>query len=131
MDDTSTFFWLVGVCEGEAYFGYNLRAKRPVLEVEMKDEHVIARIAAMFHVSYSRRDRRAGRANVAVTYRVRLTGSLALQVMKRFQPYLSPRRSRTIQQIEEHYLRDHATKPHYNRIPLPPLVEVPYLVERA
>lgn len=131
MDDSHTFFWLVGVCEGEAYFGYSASRKNPVLEVEMKDEHVIARIAALFGVNYARRDRRATRPETSVTYRVTLGGRRALQVMKRLQPYMSPRRARAIQQVEDAYCAQHEANRDYNRIPLPPLVEVPYIVERG
>lgn len=131
MDDSHTFFWLVGVCEGEAYFGYYTSRKTPVIEIEMKDEHVIARVAAIFSVSYIRRDRRAERPESSVTYRVALRGRRALQVMKRLQPYMSPRRARAIQQVEDSYLREHANRLDYNRIPLPPLIELPYVVERS
>lgn len=130
MDDSHTFFWFVGVCEGEAYFGYRAGSKTPVLEVEMKDEHVVARIAALFDKPYSRRDRRALRPQSSVTYRVTLSGRRALQVMKRLQPYMSPRRARAIQQVEDRYLAEHTSRLDYNRIPLPPLVDVPYALER-
>lgn len=130
MDDSHTFFWLVGVFEGEAYFGYDKHNRSPRLEVEMKDEHVIARIAALFDKSYSRRDRRAQNPKTSVTYRVRLGGPRALQVMKRIQPYMSPRRARAIQLVEDCYCEDHKGALDYNRIPLPPLVEVPYTLEK-
>jgi hypothetical protein len=131
VDDSHTFFWLVGVCEGEAYFGYSKRNTSPVLEVEMKDEHVIARIAALFNVVYARRDRRETRPASSVTYRVKLGGKRALQVMKRLQPYMSPRRARAIQQVEDAYCSEHVANRDYNRIPLPPLVDLPYVVERG
>jgi hypothetical protein len=130
LDDSHTFFWLVGVCEGEAYFGYAARQKNPVIEIEMKDEHVIARLAAIFGVSYLRRDRRASRPHVSVTYRVKLGGRRALKLMKRLQPYMSPRRARAIQQVEDAFLQDKRTVDDYNRVPLPPLTELPYMVER-
>lgn len=130
MDDTHTFFWLVGVFEGEAYFGYQRSTKKPRIEVEMKDEHVVARVAAMLKVNYQRRDRRATRPGTSITYRVALSGQRALRLMKRMQPHMSPRRARAIQQIEEEYLRDHDQVVDYDRIPFPPLVEVPYLVEK-
>jgi len=129
VDDSHTFFWLVGLCEGEAYFG--LHRGTPVLEVECKDEHVIARIAAMFLMDYTRRDRRKGRPTHAVTFRVRMSGRRAMQVMKRLQPYMSPRRARRIQQIEDEYCSRNGGARDYNRIPLPPLVELPYTVESA
>lgn len=130
MDDSHTFFWLVGVFEGEAWFGYIASRKCPVIEVEMKDEHVIARVAAILGTSYIRRDRRESRPNTAITFRTRLTGKRALQLMKRLQPYLSPRRARAIAQVEESYVREVSTVLQYDRVPLPPLVVVPYMVER-
>lgn len=130
MDDSHTFFWLVGVLEGEAYFAYDAPRKLVRIEVEMKDEHVIARMAAMFGLAYMRRDRRHRNPKASVTYRLTLTGLRALQLMKRIQPYMSPRRARAIQQIEEQYVKDRNTQPEFERIPLPPLQELPYTLVR-
>jgi hypothetical protein len=130
VNDTHTFFWLVGVFEGEAYFGYSKPSSQPRIEVEMKDEHVVARIAALFAITYSRRDRRTDRPGVSLTYRVAITGRKAMQVMKRIQPYMSPRRARTIQQIEDQYLAARGASADYSKFALPPLVDVPYIVER-
>jgi hypothetical protein len=130
VNDTHTFFWLVGVFEGEAYFGYSTGKRTPRIEVEMKDEHVIARIASLFSVGYSRRDRRHNRPETSITYRVTLTGRRAMQVMKRVQPYMSPRRARAIQQVDERYRESRSADEDYSKFPLPPLMEVPYIVER-
>jgi hypothetical protein len=124
VDDSHTFFWLVGLLEGEGYFGYT--GGRPRIEVEMKDEQVIARIAALLRRSYSRRDRRDNRTDVSVTYRMAVSGRVALQLMKRMQPYMSPRRQRTISSIEERYFAESRAPELYDRFPLPPLTEVPY-----
>jgi len=127
-DDSHTFFWLVGLCEGEAYFGFTRES--PVIQIEMVDEHVVARLASMFGVSYCRRDRRTTRPGTTVAYKMAIRGRRALQVMKRLQPYMSPRRARAIQIIEDRYISKHVDGGDYARIPLPPLLELPYVLER-
>lgn len=130
INDSHTFFWLVGLLEGEGYFAYSPNRRTAIIEVEMKDEHVIARIAALFGLSYRRRDRRARNPNASVTYSVKLSGRRAMQLMKRVQPYLSPRRQRAVQLAEDRYLEAHPGTGAYEKVPLPPLVEVPYTVVR-
>ena len=131
MDESHTFFWLVGVMEGEAYFGY-VRSKGPRLEVEMKDEHVVARVASIFGVAYQRRDRRHSKPSSSVTYRCTLGGVRALRIMKRLQPYMSPRRQRAIQLVEDTYKERHTNALlMYERVPLPSLLDLPYIVERG
>lgn len=126
MDDTHTFFWLVGLFEGEACFQYQKAKSSPAIELEMKDEHVVARVAAMFNVAYQRRDRRLRNPKAQVTYRVAIRGARALQLMKRLQPYMSPRRARAIESVEQRYLAERDARATYARIHLPPLAEVPY-----
>jgi hypothetical protein len=126
MDDTHTFFWLVGLFEGEACFLYNRARRRPAIEVEMKDEHVIARVASLFSLAYTRRDRRLQNPRSQITYRVAVTGARAMSVMKRLQPYLSPRRARTIERIAEQYLSQEHQQKAFDRLTLPSLTEVPY-----
>lgn len=130
MDDTHTFFWLAGLFEGEACFQYNKARCSPLIELEMKDEHVVARVAAIFRLSYTRRDRRLRNPNMQVTYRIKIVGKRAMHLMKRLQPYLSPRRARTIELIEQRFLADREERSDYTRLPLPPLTEVPYTVNR-
>jgi hypothetical protein len=126
-DDIPTFYWLVGLCEGEAWFGYSQRT--PHLQVESTDEHVVARIAVILGVSYRRVDYRVTRPNSSVTFKLVLRGRRALQLMKRLQPYLSPRRARAIDQIEQQYLSDRRISIlEYRRVPLPPLKDLPYAV---
>lgn len=130
MDDTHTFFWLAGLFEGEACFLYCKRRQTPIIELEMKDEHVVARVAAIFTLSYARRDRRLRNPKSQVTYRIRIAGRRAMHLMKRLQPYLSPRRARTIELIEQRFLAEREERSNYTRLPLPPLTEVPYTVNR-
>lgn len=130
MDETHTFFWLVGLFEGEASFMYNKTARTPIIELEMTDEHVVARVASLFGLSYYRRDRRESHPNSRVSYRTVLRGVRAMHLMKRLQPYLSPRRARTIDSIELRYLEARTLQKDYDRIPLPPLTDVPYTLTR-
>ena len=127
IDDSHTFFWLVGLFEGEACFLYDRGKRNPEIQLEMVDEHVIARVAALFGLGYQRRDRRDRQPNSNVSYRVRIYGRRALQVMKRIEPYMSPRRQSAILLVEAKYRADRDGKPsQYDRFPLPPLTEVPY-----
>jgi hypothetical protein len=130
VDDTHTFFWLVGLFEGEAYFGMDSSKGSAVIQVEMKDEHVIARLAAMFDLNYQCRDRRSTRPSSSVTYRVKLQGEKALRLMQRIKPYMSPRRARAIQMVEDRMVERAKLLFEARRVPLPRLVELPYTVER-
>lgn len=134
MQDAATFFWLVGLFEGEASFRYKASERTPVIELEMTDEHVIARVASLFDISYSRRDRRERRNDsmiLQVTYRVSLKGGRAMQLMTRMQPFLSPRRARQIDLVEELYLAGRWNTIDYANLPLPPLTSVPFSVTRG
>ena len=126
MDDTHTFFWLVGVLEGEGTFLWYPNKGKAIIEMEMKDEHVVARVAALWGVSYYRRDRRERNPNSAVTYQVRLTGVRAIQLMERLAPYMSPRRQRTITRVTMGYRASHPNMPEAGRVPLLTLTHVPY-----
>lgn len=129
MDDSHTFFWLVGLFEGEASFLFSATHGSPRIELEMVDEHVVARVAALFSVSYCRRDRRK-ESKHSVSYRWSISGARAMQLMKRMQPYLSPRRARQITSIEERYLRERKRVIDYSKIVLPVLADIPYTVTR-
>lgn len=100
--------------------------KKAVIEMEMKDEHVVARVAALWGVSYYRRDRRERNPNSAVTYQVRITGARAVQLMERLAPYMSPRRQRTITRVTTGYREKHPDMPEAGRVPLLTLTHVPY-----
>lgn len=96
----------------------------------MTDEHVVARVASFFSLAYHRRDRRNKNPEATISYRVVIRGFRAMHLMKRLQPYLSPRRARKIDEVEQLYLAGRTIQRDYERIELPPLIAVPYTVTR-
>lgn len=90
-----SFFWLVGLFEGEGYFYKGRPGERPILRVEMTDQDVIARAAALLATSTVRDQRhRGGRKDTAVA---RMTGLKAAEMMAMMQPFLSRRRREQIE----------------------------------
>lgn len=133
MHDVATFFWIVGLFEGEASFRYKASERTPVIELEMTDEHVIARVASLFGVTYFRRDRRGRHADgrvLQVTYRCYVCGARSMRLMKWLQPFLSPRRARQIDAVETQYLAGRWNTIDYDNLPLPTLQSVPFSVTR-
>ena len=133
MEEDHTFFWLVGLFEGEASFGYKAQTRTPVIELEMTDEHIIARVASFFGISYFRRDRRgsvrAGQS-LQVSYRCYIAGARSMRLMKGLQPFLSPRRSRQIDAVEAQYLAGRWNTIDYINLPLPTFESVPFSLTR-
>lgn len=85
-----SFFWLVGLFEGEGYFYKGRPGERPILRVEMTDQDVITRAATLLATStVSAQRRRGGRKDTAVA---RITGLKAAEMMAMMQPFLSRRR---------------------------------------
>lgn len=93
-----TIAWLAGLCEGECSFlrPAPSRPASPMVDLEMTDEPVIARVAGLLGVRYRRRDRRALKPNSQVTYHVRVSGRRAVQLMLTLRPWMSPRRQAQI-----------------------------------
>ena len=104
MTDETNFYWLVGLLEGEGSFlkPSPSKPREPKIDVEMKDEDVIRRVAALLGVGYRKRDRH--RENASVTYHVRLAGKRAVQLMWRLRPYLSERRQQQIDRAVQCYI---------------------------
>lgn len=92
----SVFAWFVGLVEGEASFlrPSPSRPRNPKLEIEMTDEVIIRKVAALLGVKYRIRDRE--KANTKVAYHVRIVGRRAVQLMWSIRPYMSPRRQAQI-----------------------------------
>lgn len=104
MTDELNFYWLIGLLEGEGSFlkPSPSKPREPKIDVEMKDEDVIKRVAALFGVGYRRRDRH--RENTSVTFHVRLAGKRAAQLMWRLRPFLSLRRQAQIDRAIQCYI---------------------------
>lgn len=98
IDDALTIAWLAGLCEGECSFlrPSPSRPASPMVDLEMTDEPVIARVATLLGVRYRVRDRRATKPNSQVSYHVRVGGRRAVQLMLTLRPWMSPRRQAQI-----------------------------------
>ncbi len=95
--------WLAGLLEGEGSFlkGPPSAPRYPVLALQMTDEDVVARVAAMF-------DRRVGcwrppEDRWLPTYVVRITGSKAVAWMTELRPLMGHRRQMQIDQAVASY----------------------------
>lgn len=123
IDHWKNFFWFVGLCEGEACFLYNKAQASPRISISMTDEEPVARVAALFGISYWNplKTNLAGKP----VYRVELQGRRALQVMLRLEPYLCARRQAAIRNVIRRYQAD---RPHIvvQYEPIPSLKSVPY-----
>lgn len=107
-DSVYMFYWLVGLFEGEAYFGWLEKSETAIVEVQMTDEAVIAKIASLFDAKYQIRKRLSDKHRPV--FRVSLRGKRAMQLMHRMYPYLSPRRKAAIRKIEKAYVESTGKK---------------------
>ena len=89
---TNDLYWLAGLLEGEGSFltGPPSAPRYPVLALQMTDQDVVARVAAMF-------DRKLGRwqsrhAREQPVFLVRITGTKAVAWMTALRPLMGERR---------------------------------------
>jgi hypothetical protein len=81
--------WLAGIIEGEGSLGAN-----GTLSVQMTDEDVVQRVAAMFGKGV--RQDRARRAHWAATWTTLITGRPAVQILEQIEGALGERRCRQV-----------------------------------
>jgi hypothetical protein len=108
--DPKTLFWLTGLFEGEAYFGYGVPSEPnlPRISIHMTDEDVIAKVATLFGHSYTPITRQKEHWNI--TYRFALKGIRAAYLMKQIYPIMGQRRQGQIARALENYV----INPHRN-----------------
>lgn len=105
MDD-KTLFWLAGLFEGEAHFGRGTpsQPRHPRIALDMTDEDIVARVAALFDHTYTpvfpKNDR------WSTTYKFTMRGTPAAQLMKRLYLILGKRRQGQIDRALENYVYD-------------------------
>jgi len=89
--------WLAGYLEGEGSFlpGPPSSPNLPIISVCSTDEDVIARVAAIFGVTYHR-ERRRNKKHKPV-WRVKKTGYVAVQMMRQIEAMMSERRKKQIE----------------------------------
>jgi hypothetical protein len=115
--DDITFIWLTGLLEGEGSFlrpsPSNPRESK--IDVEMRDEPVIAKVAALFGVKYRLRNRH--RPNQNITFHVRLSGKRAVRLMWRMRPFLCPRRQAQVDRAMQVYFEREEEGLHPDKLP--------------
>jgi len=91
--------WLVGILEGEAYFGYCSQTQ--IIQVQMCDEDVVNKVAALFEritnssIRVTEYDR-GGTAQIA--YKVHVSGERARAIMRLVVRHMNYRRRQKIWQ---------------------------------
>lgn len=100
--------WLIGILEGEGYFGYERGTCRVI--VGMSDEDTINRVALLFEkilgvdVNVIEEAQRQGRLDHAAMYRLNLTGQRARKIMRLVVRHMSFRRRQRIWQCLNGYV---------------------------
>jgi hypothetical protein len=115
--DDLTFAWLTGLLEGEGSFlrPSPSKPKEPKIDVEMRDEPVIAKVAALFGVKYRLRNRH--RPNQNITFHVRLSGKRAVRLMWRMRPFVCVRRQIQIDRAIKVYFERENEAMHPDKLP--------------
>jgi hypothetical protein len=92
-----TLHWLAGYLEGEGSFGVGRKrsSTSPRISMESVDEDVVARVAGMVGVGYTRKAPRSRAARP--TFQFTAAGERAAQLMRLLTPLLSARRRRQIE----------------------------------
>lgn len=100
------FHWLVGLLEGEGtfMFGAPSSPNNPVVRLQMTDEDVVARAAALMGVGYLALKARNSRCKPSFV--CALKGKPAIDLMSLLLPYMSARRSSRIVAIVTAYEGD-------------------------
>tara|TARA_R100000030_G_C3147614_1_gene97411 strand:- start:5 stop:397 length:393 start_codon:yes stop_codon:yes gene_type:complete len=87
------FSWLVGILEGEAYFG--CPDNRPQIVVSMTDRDVMERVS-----EYLQKDILTHATKGQDQHRVKITGRKALYVAEKVEPFMSKRRKEQIAKMK-------------------------------
>lgn len=91
--DELTLHWLAGLLEGEGSFTAGIPANpaKPIISLQMTDEDVVAKVAAIFQVKYHQVEMNHEKG-WRDTYRLRIAGKKAVAVMKLLRPLMGERR---------------------------------------
>lgn len=86
--------WLVGLLEGEGSFmrGSPSSPNSPRIAVQMTDEDVVARAAALLGVGYTKNGADPRNPNWKLTFSAKVRGARAVDLMLQLQPYMGARR---------------------------------------
>lgn len=101
--DEQTLCWLAGLFEGEGYFSYGVPTEpnAPRVVLTMKDEDIVARVAALFNHSYT--PITPSKSHWSITYRFVIRNEPGAQLMKQLYPLMGQRRQTQIDKALAHY----------------------------
>jgi hypothetical protein len=102
--DPKILSWLAGLFEGEASFGYGVPSEphSPRISINMTDEDVIAKVAALFGHGYTPIAPQKEHWNIK--YRFTLKGIRAARLMQQIFPIMGQRRQGQIDRALENYV---------------------------
>ena len=89
--------WLVGLYEGEGYFG--IRKVTPVMFLKMTDADVVNKAAWM--LEHEKSLYTAILPSGKTTYALHIAGDKAAEIMEQFEPYMCTRNALRIREILE------------------------------
>jgi hypothetical protein len=113
------FSWLVGIFEGEGWFGLRKKVQtyknktytyyQPSMSIAMTDEDVIKRLSSILNQKNYRTFTPSGKnvkgENYKTAYRLTIHGSKSLYIAEKMEPFLSERRKEQIKYVRENYSR--------------------------
>lgn len=104
--DYQSIHWLAGLLEGEGSFLAPVPSSpnSPSITLQMTDEDVVARVAAVFCVKYHRVSAR--REGAKPPYMVVLKGKRAVYLMRSLYPLMGKRRQNQIDKALQNYIAD-------------------------
>ena len=103
--DRNTFFWLVGILEGEGSFIKPIpsRPNDPAIQIEMTDEDIISKVSKLFKKKYCKIAPR--KEHYKSSYRAESRGKKAVKLMKELYPHMGERRKSQIKEAITVYLK--------------------------
>jgi hypothetical protein len=127
MDD---FSWLVGIFEGEGWFGLKKRTSKiqnktyiyyyPHMSITMTDEDIIRRLSFILKHEHYRTFTPSGKNVKGETYktahRLSICGSKAMYIAEKMEPFLSERRKEQIKYARENQSRKTTYKEGYTPV---------------
>lgn len=100
--------WLVGLYEGEGYFG--MRGATPVVFLKMTDYEVVNKAAGL--LNHQRALYTSELPSGKITYALHISGDKAVEIMEMFEPHMCSRNALRIRDILDKRKEWRATKRH-------------------
>jgi hypothetical protein len=113
--DELTFYWLAGLLEGEGSFCKPLPSQpnSPLISIETTDEDIAQRVSQIFDTQYTQNRRSHQKEHWKPSFKSRISGVRALELMRMLRPLMGLRRQGQIDAALASYQGDqlHALTP--------------------